>query len=173
MSGLPGRVYRGTYTAALMVFRRLPGPVRRVLVRAGTPGFTVGAVCVFDHDGDVLVLRQPHRPGWSLPGGLLEKGETPAQAVVREVREETGIDVQVGVPLTMQAVPHVRRVDVVYRVTVSQRPAVQPAGEAQAADWLTPAQILADADGPTREIFGLLVEASKHGATDGRVVRGA
>jgi ADP-ribose pyrophosphatase YjhB (NUDIX family) len=51
-------------------------------------------------DGErVLLIRRGRPPGeglWSVPGGKLEPGETLAQAVAREVREETGLVVEVG-----------------------------------------------------------------------------
>ncbi len=167
---------RRVYVAALTVFRRLPGPVRRGLVRAGTPGYTVGAVLVVEHEGSVLVLRQPHRPGWSLPGGLLDRGEAPHRGVERELREETGLVVRVGLPATTQVDPRLRRVDVIYRLRVAERPAVRPGGEAQEARWLTPEQVVAGvdggpgADGPTREILALLARAEPPGARDGEVL---
>jgi ADP-ribose pyrophosphatase YjhB (NUDIX family) len=55
----------------------------------------VGAV-VHDAAGRLLLIRrghEPHRGLWSLPGGRIEAGESPEEAVVREVREETGLDV--------------------------------------------------------------------------------
>lgn len=57
----------------------------------------VGAVVV-SRDGRVLVIRRGKPPGlgnWSIPGGKVEPGESLAEAVVREVREETGLDVKV------------------------------------------------------------------------------
>lgn len=52
-----------------------------------------GVVCF--RDGQVLLIRRgtPPRAGeWSLPGGRLEKGETPEAAALRELREETGVE---------------------------------------------------------------------------------
>jgi ADP-ribose pyrophosphatase YjhB (NUDIX family) len=58
----------------------------------------VGAV-VHDSAGRLLVIRRGHPPGeglWSLPGGRVEPGEADAAAVVRELREETGLEVTPG-----------------------------------------------------------------------------
>jgi len=63
-----------------------------------TPICAVGAF-VFDPEGRVLVVQRGTPPGeglWSVPGGKLEPSETLAQAVAREVREETGLVVEVG-----------------------------------------------------------------------------
>jgi ADP-ribose pyrophosphatase YjhB (NUDIX family) len=56
----------------------------------------VGAVIV--HEGRVLLVRRGREPlkgHWTLPGGVLEVGESLADGVAREVREETGLDVVV------------------------------------------------------------------------------
>ncbi len=61
------------------------------------PELCVGAVVV--HDGSLLLVRRGHGPAageWSVPGGRLERGETVAEAVVREVREETGLECVCG-----------------------------------------------------------------------------
>ncbi len=50
---------------------------------------------VLDDDGRVLLHRRSDDGRWGTPGGILEPGEQPAQAVVREVREETGVEVEV------------------------------------------------------------------------------
>lgn len=65
---------------------------------APTPVCAVGAI-VLDAEGRVLLVRRARPPGaglWTVPGGKLEPGETLAQAVAREVREETGLVVEVG-----------------------------------------------------------------------------
>lgn len=167
-----GRLPQRAYFVLLTAFRWLPPVVRRTLVRVGTPRFTVGAACAIDHDGLFLVLRQPHRPGWSLPGGLLNRGESAAQGVVREVLEETGLRIEVGLPLSVQVNGRVRRVDVVYRIRVDARPDVTAGGEATEARWLPPGQVLDGADDPTREIMDLLTRADEPGATEGRVLGG-
>ncbi len=61
----------------------------------------VGAV-VHDDRGRLLLVRRgrdPHRGRWSLPGGRVEEGESPEQAIEREVREETGLSVRAGGPV--------------------------------------------------------------------------
>lgn len=50
---------------------------------------------VLDDDGRVLLHRRSDDGRWATPGGILEPGEQPAQAVVREVREETGVKIAV------------------------------------------------------------------------------
>ncbi len=55
----------------------------------------VGAI-ITDAEGRLLLIKRGHDPGaglWSLPGGRVEPGETDEEAVVREIREETGLSV--------------------------------------------------------------------------------
>ena len=107
--------------SAMAVFRRLPGPLRRGLVHGVTPSYTVGAVAVLKRpDGRLALVEQRHSLGWALPGGLMNRGESPAAGLVREIAEELGIVLDpLSLPVPYAAVsPLVRRVDVVYFVDV-------------------------------------------------------
>jgi 8-oxo-dGTP diphosphatase len=61
------------------------------------PAIAVGAIC---QNGSKLLMvkrgRDPARGLWSIPGGRVERGEYLSDALRREVKEETGLDVEVG-----------------------------------------------------------------------------
>lgn len=50
---------------------------------------------ILDDEGKVMLCHSKDRDLWVLPGGGMEKGEAPWQTVVREVKEETGLDIEV------------------------------------------------------------------------------
>jgi 8-oxo-dGTP diphosphatase len=102
----------------LAAYRRMPKAARRLAVRVFAPSFHVGALCVIERaDGALLLLRQSYRrrEAWGFPGGLLDRGEQPADAVRREVMEELGVEVEVDDAPMVVVDPRYRRVDVVYR----------------------------------------------------------
>ncbi len=71
---------------------------RRAYPSAPRPG--VGALVL--HKGAVLLVRRGKSPGrglWALPGGKVKLGETLREAAEREIREETGIEIEAGEPL--------------------------------------------------------------------------
>lgn len=139
---------RRPYALALSVYRRLPPFLRIWIVRRVAPGHTVGALCLLEHEGRLLMLGQRHRRGWTFPGGLLNRGEDAATAVVREVAEETGLRVEVGLPFATVVDPGPRRVDVLFWVQAGSAPAVQAAGEALRAQWVSPEE-MGEVDVPT------------------------
>jgi 8-oxo-dGTP diphosphatase len=71
-------------------------------VSAGLPKVGVGGLVVVE--GRVLLIRRGKAPllgRWSIPGGTVEPGETLKQALIREMAEETGLDVVPGRLLTV------------------------------------------------------------------------
>jgi len=77
-------------------WKRLPPSVRKRIVRLTQPRFTASAAAVVvNSEGKVLLLEHLLRPysGWGFPGGFIDRGESPSAAVIREVREETGIEI--------------------------------------------------------------------------------
>lgn len=51
--------------------------------------------CIFNEKGEVLLQRRGDFGKWGFPGGAVELGETPEQAAIREVKEETGLVVEI------------------------------------------------------------------------------
>ncbi|GAB3470347.1 NUDIX domain-containing protein [Actinophytocola sediminis] len=49
-----------------------------------------------DGTGRVLIVEPTYKDHWEIPGGMLEAGETPSQACVREIAEELGLTVRLG-----------------------------------------------------------------------------
>ncbi|WP_169813104.1 NUDIX domain-containing protein [Nocardia jejuensis] len=66
----------------------------------------MGAGLLFvDELGRVLLVEPTYKDHWELPGGVVEGGESPGAAAVREVREELGLDVPLGQLLVVDWVP--------------------------------------------------------------------
>jgi ADP-ribose pyrophosphatase YjhB (NUDIX family) len=107
------------------VFYFMPPAMRRRLVRVVMARYTVGAVALVrdaEQPGRLLFLRQPRALGWSLPAGLLRRGERPVDGCVRELAEESGIQLSADQvePAVPNAVVHTngRWVDTVFWANV-------------------------------------------------------
>jgi len=107
----------------------------------------VGAV-ITDESGRLLLILRGHEPGlglWSIPGGRIEPGETDAQAVVREILEETGLQVACG-PLLGSVVRPGRDgavIDIRDYLAVVSGGDLRAGDDAAAARWVTPAEAAA------------------------------
>ena len=104
----------------MMQLTRL-GPVRwlmRLAVRLIVPKRRIGAaIAVFDEVGQVLLLKHAFhgRHPWALPGGWVNRREEPADAVIRELREETGLSAELDRPVHVTISPVLNNIDIFYR----------------------------------------------------------
>jgi mutator protein MutT len=103
------------------------------------------AIALVHHDGRLLIGRRPegvHLAGlWEFPGGKVEPGETPAQCLVRELREEMGIEVEVATPYDLLEFVyperHVRLHPFACRLLAGE-PEARACAELR---WVTPAEL--------------------------------
>lgn len=99
----------------LKIFGALPRPVRRILVRLGSPKYTVGAICIVQRDdGAILLVRHTYWKRWGTAGGLAKRHELPEVAAVRETKEEVNLDVELVSEAAVVVAPVPHRVDIVY-----------------------------------------------------------
>src|ERR671939_1524531 len=100
------------------LWRRAPRRVRRWGVWLYEPRFTVTAgACVLDAEGRVLLLKHAFRSGsgWGIPGGFVERGEQPEEALRRELREEVGLDISAPSIVFARTLPHADQVELIFR----------------------------------------------------------
>ncbi|HHQ49608.1 MAG TPA: (deoxy)nucleoside triphosphate pyrophosphohydrolase [Acidobacteria bacterium] len=112
----------------------------------GRPELTmVVAAVVRDGEGRILMATRPrgrHMEGlWELPGGKVEADEEPEEALVRELREELGVEVEVGAPLTfaIHREPS-RRILLLFFEARLVRGVPEPR-EGQSVRWVAPAEL--------------------------------
>lgn len=125
--------------------------------------FPVVAVALIDGDGRVLVQQRP--PGkpmaglWEFPGGKIEAGETPEAALVRELSEELGIDVEAAclAPAAFASEPLGNRHLVLLLYACRKWRGIPEPRHASALKWVRPLQLHALEMPPAdRPLIGLL-----------------
>ena len=101
----------------LNTWREFPFGLRSFITGTIRPKFRVAvAAMIFDDKGYILLCEHTYRKfhPWGLPGGGLEYGENPEDGVRREVREETGLDVQVEKLLYAESAPNNHHINLIY-----------------------------------------------------------
>ncbi len=128
---------------ALRALGYVPDDARRRLVQLIAPSYMLGAICWIEHpDGRVLLVKNTYREKWVFPGGLVDKGERPPDAAVREVLEETSLRVELVSAPVVTVDPELRRVEFTYKAAFA--PGCTPDDlkiddvEITAAQWFEP-----------------------------------
>ena len=121
------------------VWRLLPARLRRWSMLATNTRFTVTAgAIIFNDAGHVLLLKHRFRAGsgWGLPGGFLEAGEQPLDALKRELREEIGMEVESAEVFAARSFKKIRQVEVLY-LCRANAPAKPQTMEVERAEWFS------------------------------------
>jgi 8-oxo-dGTP diphosphatase len=120
------------------------GKMRRVCPACGFVHFDdpkVAVAAFIERDNRVLLVRRamnPERGKWALPAGYVDYGENPREAVIREVREETGLEVEVTRLVSVDGSPGTfgASIVIIYAASVVNGSA-RPQDDAEAVLWLS------------------------------------
>jgi 8-oxo-dGTP diphosphatase len=136
---------------AVKVFAASRTPARAPVATEGAaptrPTLLVAAVALIDEDGRVLLARRPEGKAlaglWEFPGGKVAQGETPEAALIRELREELGIDVATSCLAPFAFASHAyEKFHLLMPLFLCRRWQGRPTGlEGQALAWVAPARL--------------------------------
>ena len=118
----------------------MPPRIRRLSMRMTQARFTVTAgALIFNDEGQVLLLKHRFRAGtgWGIPGGFLEEGEHPEQALRREMREEVGLELAQVEIFTSRTFRKPRQVEILFRARANADVSSQTM-EVERAEWFSP-----------------------------------
>ena len=149
------------------VWRKMPARFRRWSMRATQTRFTVTAgALIFNREGKILLLKHRFRAGsgWGIPGGFLEPGEQPEEAMRRELREEIGLEVEDVEILTSRSFRKPQQVEILFRCRADA--AVKPRTiEVERAEWFSVQALPAGLPNDQRAIIERVSErAAAYGA---------
>jgi ADP-ribose pyrophosphatase YjhB (NUDIX family) len=119
------------------VWRRLPRKMRHWTARFRKERFTVtAAAVVVNEEGRVLLLDHVFRSGngWGIPGGFIEAGEQPEEAVRRELREEADMELASVEIAFVRTLRNPSQIEIVFRCRPAGRARAQSV-EIKSAEW--------------------------------------
>jgi len=124
------------------LWRGAPKSARRWGVWLAEPGFmvTVGVVVV-DDSGRVMLLNHEFRAGsgWGIPGGFIEAGEQPLEALRREMREEIGVELDAVELFGVRTLKRPQQVEIHFRCRLRESEKATPQSmEINSVGWFDP-----------------------------------
>ncbi len=128
---------------ALQLYRILPRSLQRFANRTLAVTYNVAAkVYLTNPEGQFLTLKLTYRSGWDLPGGFIDKGETPEQAAARELREETGLEFDGLTQAGVIVEPLYRTIQILFVGQLDHTPELEPDGvEISELRWASPGEL--------------------------------
>ena len=130
-------------TVAGIVRQPLVYRLLRLSLRIVAPRHRCGVgVVAFDDMERILLLRHVFHPRapWGLPGGIMERREAPEACIKRELREETGLEVELGPIVLAYREPNLDHVGIVYMARIVPGP-IRLSSEIMEAKWFDPADL--------------------------------
>lgn len=123
------------------IWKKLSPRTRLRLVRASQGKFTVSVAAIITNpEGKVLLLDHVLRPvsSWGIPGGFIEAGEQPEVAIRRELREETGLELDSLALIRVRTVN--RHIEILFRAQASGAGEVK-SREITGLGWFAPEEM--------------------------------
>lgn len=140
------------------IWRNIPPSFRQLIIRTTQQEFTVSvAAIVFNQEGEVLLLDHVLRTvsSWGVPGGFLARGEQPADAVSRELFEETGIELRNIRLLGVRTIN--RHIEILFRAETIDTASVK-SREIHAVGWFKTDALPKDMSRRHKELIASLLE---------------
>lgn len=144
-----------------IIWKKLPPSARQQIVRITQQKFTVSAgAIVTNEENKVLLLDHVIRPfsNWGIPGGFIEAGEQPEEAVRREIFEETGLELN-NIKL-LQIRTKNTHIEIIFRATASGK-AEAKSREINAAVWFNAEEMPEDMSEKQKSYIRELLESEK------------
>ncbi len=151
----------------LAIFKALsPFPkIQRFILRWYNTRFLVGVVgLITDQKSNVLLFHHTYRKSyaWGLPGGWLQRNEHPAEGLVREIREESSLEIEVTGPFEVYSMPEFPGVEIVL-LAVVKKGSFTPSLEVDKMMTIGPGKIPVPMKESQRQIIELYFERHKRG----------